>query len=96
MTGPPPAGRPWTQAEEAQLHELIEPGVEVGLIARKLKPSPAAIYARINSFNKPPRDKTFKAKGPSVPSERLAVAHVNAQSRKIGYEGGWFDIGLKK
>ena len=76
MTGPPPAGRPWTQAEEAQLHELIESGVEVGLIARKLKRSPAAIYARINSFNKTPRDKTFKATGPSLPSERLAVAHM--------------------
>jgi hypothetical protein len=32
-----PAGRPWTRAEVAQLHELIAAGVKIGLIARKLK-----------------------------------------------------------
>ena len=30
MTGPQPAGRPWTQAEEAQLRELIGSKVNVG------------------------------------------------------------------
>ena len=45
MTGPQPAGRPRTQAEEAQLRQLIISKVKVGLIAKKLKRSPGAIYA---------------------------------------------------
>jgi hypothetical protein len=84
MTGPRPAGRPWTRAEVAQLHVLITSGVKVGLIARKLKRSPCAIYARISSFKKTPRDLSFDAKRLSLPSERLAFAHAIAQSRKIG------------
>jgi hypothetical protein len=40
MTGPRPAGRPWTRAEVAQLHELVASGVKVGSIARKLERSP--------------------------------------------------------
>jgi len=55
MTGPRPLGRPWTRAEEAQLRKLIASGAKVGLIARKLKRSSGAIYARINSFKKMPR-----------------------------------------
>lgn len=84
MTGPRPAGRPWTQAEVAQLHELIASGAKVGLIARKLKRSPSAVYSRISSFKKTPRELPFKAQRLSLPSERLAFAHANAQSRKIG------------
>jgi hypothetical protein len=83
MTGPRPAGRPWTQAEAAQLHELIAAGVKVVLIARKLKRSPGAIYSRINSFKKTPRDLTFDAKRRSLPSERLAFAHANSQSSHL-------------
>ena len=84
MTGPRPAGRPWTRAEVAQLGELIASGVKVGLIARKLKRSPGAIYSRISSFKKAPRDLTFGPKRLSLPSERLAFAHANFQGRKIG------------
>jgi hypothetical protein len=69
MTGPRPAGRPWTPAEEAQLHDLILSRVKIGLIAKKLKRSPGAVYARINSLKKLPRD---------LPSERLA--HTRAQN----------------
>jgi hypothetical protein len=72
MTGPRPAGRPWTQAGVARLHRLIASGANVGLIARKLKRTPGAIYARINSFEKMPRDLAFDTKRPSLPSERLA------------------------
>jgi hypothetical protein len=61
MTGPRPAGRPWTPAEEAQLRELIVSRAKVGLIAKKLKRSPGAIYARINSLKKLPRDLPFGA-----------------------------------
>jgi hypothetical protein len=59
MTGPQPAGRPWTQAEEAQLRQLIVSKVKVGLIAKKLKRSPGAIYARVNSIKKKPVDLEF-------------------------------------
>jgi hypothetical protein len=74
MTGPRPAGRPWTPAEEAQLRELIASGVKVGLIAKKLKRSPGAVYARINLLKKPPRDLAFGRQPRSLPSERLAYA----------------------
>lgn len=84
MTGPRPAGRPWTQAEVAQLHELIASGAKVGLIARKLKRSPGAIYSRISSFKKTPRDLSFGMPRSSLPSERLAIAHANAQSSRVG------------
>jgi predicted site-specific integrase-resolvase len=80
MTGPRPAGRPWTPAEVAQLHELVASGVKVGLIARKLERSPGAIYARISSFKKKRSDLTFDAKRLSLPSERLALAHAKFQS----------------
>jgi hypothetical protein len=51
MTGPRPAGRPWTRAEQTQ----IASGAKIGLIARKLKRSPGTIYARIISLRKMPR-----------------------------------------
>ena len=74
MTGPRPAGRPWTLAEEAQLRELIISRGKVGLIAKKLKRSPGAVYARINSLKKPPRDLALDRQPRSLPSERLAYA----------------------
>lgn len=89
MTGPRPAGRTWTRAEVAQLHELLAAGVKVGLIARKLKRSPGAIHARISLFKKTPRDLTFGTKRLSVPSERLATAHANFLSRRL------VELGLK-
>jgi hypothetical protein len=47
MSGPRPAGRLWTLAEEAELRELIASKIKVIQIAKKLKRSPGAIYARI-------------------------------------------------
>jgi len=89
MTGPRPAGRPWTRAELAQLHELIAAGAKVGLIARKLKRSPGAIYARISSSKKTSCDLTFDGKGVSLPSERLAFTHANSQNNRL------IELGLK-
>jgi hypothetical protein len=83
MTGPRPAGRPWTRGELAQLHEMIAAGVKVGLIARKLKRSPGAIHSRISSFKKTPLDLTFDAKRLSLPSERLAFTHENSQNSRL-------------
>jgi hypothetical protein len=74
MTAKLPAGRPWVPAEEAQLRELIISRVKVGLIAKKLKRSPDAIYARINSLKKRPRDLALGRQSRSLPSERLAYA----------------------
>ena len=83
MTGPRPAGRPWTRAEVAQLHEMITAGAKVGLIARKLKRSPGAIYARISASKKTPRDLTLDAKRVSLPSERLAFIHANSPNSRL-------------
>jgi hypothetical protein len=83
MTGPRPAGRPWTKADVTQLHELIAAGVTVDLIARKLKRTPGAIHSRISSLKKKPRDLTFGAKRLSLPSERLAFTHANSQMCRL-------------
>jgi len=92
MTGPRPVGRPWTEAEVARLHELISSGVKLELIARKLKRSPGAIYTRVSSLKKP-RDLSFDARRSFLPSERLAIAHANAQrsKRKLGPAGSTSD-----
>ena len=79
MTGPRPAGRPWTRAEETELRYLLSSGVKVGPIARKLKRSPGAIYARKNSFRKMLRDLAVAGKPCSLPSERLAYARAAAK-----------------
>jgi len=73
MTDPSPAGRLWTLMEEAELRKLIASKVKVAQIAKKLKRSPGAIYARINSLKKLPRDLPFSAQPRSLPSERLAA-----------------------
>jgi hypothetical protein len=80
MAGKLPAGRPWAAAEEAQLRDLIISRVKVGLIAKKLKRSPGAVYARINSLKKRPRDLASGRQPRSLPSERLAYA--KAQNSK--------------
>jgi hypothetical protein len=82
MTGPRPAGRLWTLAEEAELRELIASKVKVVQIAKRLKRSPGAIYARINSFKKLPRDLPFSAQSCSLPSERLA-AYAKIEIREV-------------
>ena len=80
MTGPRPVGRPWTAAEEVKLSELLASGMKVGYIARKLKRSPGAIYARINPVRKTPRDVGQRL---SLPSERLLHAQASAENTQI-------------
>jgi hypothetical protein len=82
MVGPRPAGRPWTPAEEVQLRSLVASKIKVDLIARKLKRSPGAVYARINSFKKLPGDLAFSAQARSLPSERLA-AYAQAEISEV-------------
>jgi hypothetical protein len=52
MTGPRPAGRPWTPEEDDQLRSMLDAGTKTGLIARELTRSLGAIYARANEVRK--------------------------------------------
>jgi hypothetical protein len=56
MTGPRPAGRPWTPADDDMLRELLASGMKPRLIAQKLQRSIGAVQSRISLFKK-------KAKG---------------------------------
>jgi hypothetical protein len=47
MTGPRPAGRRWTEAEENQLRKMLDAGMKVPNIARRLDRTALAIYARL-------------------------------------------------
>jgi hypothetical protein len=53
MTGPRPAGRPWTLTDDDLLRKLLTSGMNHRLIAQKLKRSIGAIRARILLFKKP-------------------------------------------
>jgi DNA-binding NarL/FixJ family response regulator len=68
MVGPLPAGRKWTSGEERQLLELLASGAKAPAIARRLKRSTGAVYARINALKRLSRR--------SLPSERLVAAHA--------------------
>jgi DNA invertase Pin-like site-specific DNA recombinase len=74
MVGPSPAGRPWTRDEEARLIELLGSGMKARGIARKLKRSTGAVYARINFL------KSARSTARSLPSERAAFFHAHASS----------------
>ena len=52
MTGPRPAGRPWTRLEDRQLLEMSTSGMIQTLIARKLKRTLAAVQSRSNTLKK--------------------------------------------
>jgi len=68
---------------------MIAAGAKVGLIARKLKRSPGAIYARICSSKKTSCDLTIDAKRLSLPSEPLAFTYENSQNSRM------VELGLK-
>ena len=53
MTGPRPAGRPWTRADDDMLRKLLTSGMKPRLIAPKMKRSIGAIQSRISLFKKP-------------------------------------------
>ena len=52
MTGPRPAGRPWTGSEDEQLRDMLDTGMTAREIARKLKRTPTAVYARMHLLRK--------------------------------------------
>src|SRR5439155_26125020 len=53
MTGPRPAGRPWTLTDDDMLRKLLTSGINQRLIAQKMKRSIGAIQSRISLFKKP-------------------------------------------
>jgi hypothetical protein len=54
MTGPRPAGRPWTLTDEDMLRKLLGSGMKPQLIAQKMKRSIGAVQSRIFLLKKPP------------------------------------------
>ena len=53
MTGPRPAGRPWTLTDDDMLRKLLVSGMKPRQIAQKMKRSIGAIHSRIYFFKKP-------------------------------------------
>jgi hypothetical protein len=53
MTGPRPAGRPWTLTDDDMLRKLLTSGMKQRLIAQKMKRSIRAIETRIYLLKKP-------------------------------------------
>ena len=52
MTGPRPAGRPWTREEDDRLRSMFGAGTKASSIARALKRSLGAVYTRTNKVRK--------------------------------------------
>ena len=52
MTGPRPAGRPWTLTDDDMLRKLMGSGMKPQLIAQKMKRSIGAIQTRISLLKK--------------------------------------------
>jgi hypothetical protein len=46
MTGPQPAGRHWTRADDKQLRALLNSGMKAALIAQTMKRTIGAIHSR--------------------------------------------------
>jgi len=61
MTGPRPAGRPWTLTDDDMLRKLLASGINQRLIAQKIKRSIGAIQSRISLFKKPRKRSAPKA-----------------------------------
>jgi hypothetical protein len=53
MTGPRPAGRPWTLIDNDMLRKLLASGMKPPLIAQKMKRTIGAVRSRILLFKKP-------------------------------------------
>jgi hypothetical protein len=66
MTGPRPAGRPWTLTDDDMLRKLLVSGMKPRLIAQKMKRSIGAIQSRIYLFKKP--------RGPRLPRGQSIAA----------------------
>jgi hypothetical protein len=61
MTGPRPAGRPWTLTDDDMLRKLVTSGMKPRLIAQKIKRSIGAVQSRIYLLKKPRKRSAPKA-----------------------------------
>jgi hypothetical protein len=61
MTGPRPAGLPWTRGEEDQLRAMLEAGMKTPAIALKLRRTVSAVRTRKTILNR--REARLNAKG---------------------------------
>ena len=61
MTGPRPAGRPWTRVEDFQLRAMLEAGMTARAVAQKIKRTVSAVRSRKAVLDK--RVAGLKAKG---------------------------------
>jgi hypothetical protein len=52
MTGPRPAGRPWTRADDDQLRAMLKAGTKANTIAQKLRRTAGAIDTRAKKIRK--------------------------------------------
>lgn len=55
MTGPRPAGRPWTRAEDHSLEEMLKAGLRAPEIAQKLKRTIGAVHSRKMALKAKPK-----------------------------------------
>jgi hypothetical protein len=51
MTGPRPAGRPWTQSEDRQLRDMLNARKKAPEIAQKLKRTIGAVHSRVQTLS---------------------------------------------
>jgi hypothetical protein len=94
MTGPRPAGRPWTLTDDDMLRKLLTSGMKQRLIAQKMKRSIRAIETRIYLVKKaakasPANCGTEKLKGdgskriyPPVPKQSVAWSSLGLKTKK--------------
>jgi hypothetical protein len=61
MTGPRPAGLPWTREEDDQLRAMFEAGMKSPVIALKLRRTADAVRTRKTVLNQ--REAALRAKG---------------------------------
>jgi hypothetical protein len=52
MTGPRPAGHPWTQLDDKRLSDMLVSGMRRPEIAAKLKRTAGAVHSRVHTLRK--------------------------------------------
>jgi hypothetical protein len=81
MTGPRPAGLPWTRAEDDQLRAMFEAGMKSPAIALKLRRTADAVRVRKTVLNK--REAGLRAKG------KLPLRRLRGHLKKKGFCDRW-------
>ena len=76
MTGPRPAGSPWTQGDDDRLRSLLSSGMKAALIAAKLKRTAGAIRSRANWL----RRQAELTSPRSAPTDALKAARMTASA----------------